>query len=30
MLANVAGAIMEVFGEDSVFRTGGDEFVAIC
>ncbi|MGN0072869.1 MAG: HD domain-containing phosphohydrolase, partial [Coriobacteriales bacterium] len=30
MLANVAGTIMEVFGDDCVFRTGGDEFVAIC
>ena len=30
MLAAVAASIMEVFGEDCVFRTGGDEFVAVC
>ncbi|MGN0078854.1 MAG: HD domain-containing phosphohydrolase [Coriobacteriales bacterium] len=30
MLAEVARSIMEVFGEERAYRTGGDEFVAIC
>lgn len=30
MLANVAAAIMEVFGNFKTFRTGGDEFVSVC
>ena len=30
MLANVARAIMDVFGDFKTFRTGGDEFVSVC
>ena len=30
MLAEVGRSIMEVFGEEHAYRTGGDEFVAIC
>lgn len=30
MLANVAHAIMDVFGKYKTFRTGGDEFVSVC